>query len=222
MPVMALVSHSQKERAMPNPIVADLSHYSWNGTTLPDFSAAAASGVFGIIYKASQGATVRDSTYAQSRALAEKAGLLWGAYHFGTNAAAKAQADNFLLAADPAENTLVCLDFEKNGTASITLPIAMDFLHEVEKRLGRKPKLYTGSYMYDLFGQKPCADLAPYSLWWARYAETPQVHPTWADYWLWQYTDGHNGPAPHSVAGLGSCDLDHFDGTQQDLIVSWT
>lgn len=206
---------------MPKPIVADLSHYNWSGATPPDFAAAAAAGTLGVIYKASQGATVRDATYAQSRKPAEKAGLLWGAYHFGTNAGGKAQANNFLLAADPAENTLVCLDFERSGTAPITLSIAMDFLHEIEKRLGRKPKLYTGSYMYDLFGKNPCADLTPYSLWWARYGEAPQVHPTWSKYWLWQYTDGHNGPTPHSVPGFGYCDCDHFDGTPQDLIVSW-
>ncbi len=206
---------------MPTPIVADLSHYSW-GACEPDFAKAAAAGLAGVIAKASQGVTVRDAFYAKGRKAAEKAGLLWGAYHFGTNASGKAQADNFLLAADPAENTLICLDFERNGQASITVSIALDFLHAVEKRLGRKPKLYTGGYMFDLFGQKPCADLKPYSLWWSRYAEAANVHPTWAKYWLWQYTDGHNGPAPHDFPGLGACDLNHFDGPRQDLIVSWT
>ena len=205
---------------MPNPIVADLSHYSW-GNGPPDFAKAQASGTLGVIYKASEGLTWTDPTYAQSRALAEKAGLLWGAYHFGTNADGKAQADAFLKAADPAESTMIALDFEKNPTP-MTLSIALDFLHEVEQRLGRKPKLYTGSYMFDLFGHTPCPQLAPYGVWWAQYAAEAQVHPTWKAYWLWQYSDGHNGPAPNSVPGFGACDCDHFDGDAMALVASWT
>ena len=205
---------------MPKPMVADLSHYSWAGAA-PDFAKAKAAGIMGIIYKASEGGDWTDPTYAKSRGLAEKAGLLWGAYHFGTGASGKAQADAFLKAANPAENTLVALDFEKSA-AAMTLPIALDFLHEVETRLGRKPKLYTGGYMSVLFGNKPCADLKPYGLWWSRYSETAAVHPTWSNSWLWQYTDGHHGPETHAVAGLGACDLSHFDGQPQDLIVSWT
>ena len=205
---------------MPKPIVADLSDYSW-GNGAPDFAKAQAAGTLGVIYKATEGLAYADPTYAQSRTLAEKAGLLWGAYHFGTNADGKAQADAFLKAANPAENTLIALDFEKNATP-MTLNIALDFLHEVEARLGRKPKLYTGSYMFDLFGHTPCPQLAPYSLWWAQYAPAAQVHPTWKSYWLWQYSDGHNGPAPNSVPGFGPCDCDHFDGDAMALVASWT
>lgn len=206
----------------PRAAVADLSHYSWDKNPKLDFGAARAAGLNGVIYKASEGATVTDATYAKSRALAEKAGLLWGAYHFGTKADAKTQANAFLKAAQPSENTLIALDFERSGNNSMTKQGALDFLHEVEKRLGRKPKLYTGSYMYDLFGKTPQKDFAPYALWWARYADAPEVHPTWSHYWLWQYTDGQSGPKPRNVSGLGFCDLSTFDGTPEDLIVSWT
>ena len=206
---------------MPKPIVADLSHYSW-AATAPDFAKARAAGTVGVIYKATEGATVVDDTYAKSRVLAEKAGLLWGAYHFGTGADGKTQATSFLKAANPSENMLIALDFENGGKNSMTAKIALDFLHEVEKRLGRKPKLYTGGYMYDLFGKAPQKDFAPYALWWSRYADVPEIHPTWSHYWLWQYTDGHNGPKPHDVPGFGFCDCSTFDGTTQDLIVSWS
>ena len=107
---------------MPKPIVADLSHYSWS-RGVPDFAKAQASGTMGVIYKASEGLGWTDPTYTQSRTLAQKAGLLWGAYHFGTNADGKAQADAFLKAADPAENTMIALDFEKNATP-MTLSIS--------------------------------------------------------------------------------------------------
>ena len=204
----------------PKAVVADLSHYSW-GATSPDFVKARAGGLQGVIYKASEGATVTDATYAKTRTQAEAAGLLWGAYHFGTNADPKAQSDAFLKAANPAENTLIALDFEDCGANRMSAKGALDFLHEVEKRLGRKPKLYTGGYMYQLFGKTPQPDFAPYALWWSRYADAPEVHPTWAKYWLWQYTDGHSGPKPHDVSGFGFCDISTFDGAPQDLIVSW-
>ena len=73
-----------------------------------------------------------------------------------------------------------------------------------------------------LTGKTPAKDFKPYSLWWSRYADAPDVHPTWSKYWLWQYTDDHNGPKPHDVPGLGFCDCSTFDGDAFSLITSWT
>ena len=141
---------------MLQPIVADLSHHKWDHGIVPDFKAAKTSGTIGVIYKASEGSTYQDPTYDKSRILAKNAGMLWGAYHFGTAANVKGQVENFLKSAKPDEQTLICLDFELNESSrknTITKEIAVEFLHEVTKRLGRKPKLYTGPFMYDLFGK---------------------------------------------------------------------
>ena len=205
-------------------LVADLSHHNWDNGMNPDFAAAKAAGLAGIIAKASQGSAYRDPRYAQTRALAADAGLLWGAYHFCTAARAKDQLSNFIAAAHPDEATMVCLDFERNEQdpgSSIGLETALEFLDRLAQRIGRQPRLYTGPYMYDLFGDTPQPALSPYQVWWAGYASAAELHPTWREYWLWQYTDGHSGPKPHQFAGIGYCDLNRFEGTYADLASGW-
>lgn len=206
------------------PIIADLSHHNWDKGLPIDFGAAAASGTVGIIFKASQGGGYSDPTYGKSRRLARDAGLLWGAYHFGTDAAVDRQVENFLRSADPDDETLLVLDFERNEpdpTATITLEIATEFLHALEGRTGRRPTVYTGPFMYDQFGRNTVAELATYRVWWARYSENTDLHPTWQSYFLWQYSDGHSGPKPHKIDGLGFCDCNHFDGTAENLASRW-
>ncbi len=38
---------------------------------------------------------------------------------------------------------------------------------------------------------------------------------------MWQYTDGNVGPQPHSIAGIGNCDRDQFNGTVEELKQLW-
>jgi len=73
-------------------VVIDLSHHQ----ETVDFSKIAASGIVGVIHKAMQGGTFKDSKYAERRRPALDAGLLWGAYHFGDASDPVAQADAFL------------------------------------------------------------------------------------------------------------------------------
>lgn len=84
----------------------------YQGDTVSDFDKAARAGVWGIIHKASTGATGWDRKYAERRQKAVAAGLLWGAYHWGTGIDVKRQVDNFLKRAAPDSNTLVALDYE--------------------------------------------------------------------------------------------------------------
>src|SRR5262245_22375804 len=90
--------------------VIDLSHH--NGTV--DLQAAAASGIAGVIHKATQDQTYVDPAFTANRALAQRAGLLWGAYHFGTGADGVVQADWFLQTVQPDAATLLVLDLEAN------------------------------------------------------------------------------------------------------------
>src|ERR1043166_5363770 len=92
--------------------VVDLAHYD----RVTSFAKAAAAGIWGVIHKATTGATGKDDEqYATNRPKALAAGLLWGAYHWGTNANVPAQVDHFLKVADPDEHTLVALDFEQDA-----------------------------------------------------------------------------------------------------------
>jgi GH25 family lysozyme M1 (1,4-beta-N-acetylmuramidase) len=126
---------------MINLVVVDLYH----GDRVESFAAAAASGIRGIIHKASQGADEVDPLYAERRSAALAAGLRWGAYHFGTGAEVDAQVANFLAAAQPDAGTLVALDYEPNGPDTMTLLQARAFLVGIAARLGRRPVLYSGS-----------------------------------------------------------------------------
>ena len=46
----------------------------------------------------------------------------------------------------------------------------------------------------------------------------PVNWPTWT---MWQYTDGAVGPDPHQVAGIGHCDRDKFNGSEDQLRTLW-
>ncbi|PYS86040.1 MAG: glycoside hydrolase, partial [Acidobacteria bacterium] len=68
-------------------VVVDISHHNGN----VDLGKAQAAGIVGVIHKATQGTSMTDNMYDQNRQQAVAAGLLWGAYHFGTKADGAAQ-----------------------------------------------------------------------------------------------------------------------------------
>jgi lysozyme len=206
---------------MPNNKVIDISHHNQGNL---NFAAAKAAGVLGVISKATQGSGYRDPTYNERKAAALDAGMLWGAYHFGTAADVDAQVSNFLGKVHPDANTLCALDFEKNEatpTNSLTVAKARQFVQKLDQALGRPIVIYGGRFMKDLLGGQNDAVLGQHRLWYAQYGDAPQIPPTWSQFWLWQFTDGHHGPLPHNVAGIGACDVDHFAGSDEQLREQW-
>jgi GH25 family lysozyme M1 (1,4-beta-N-acetylmuramidase) len=202
--------------------VVDLYH----GDRVSSFAQAAAAGVWGIIHKATTGATGKDSKYKSRRPRVKNAGLLWGAYHWGTNADVQGQIDNFLRVAAPDEDTLVALDFEDTPGNQMTLDQARDWLGGVADRLGRKPILYSGHLIKDLLGTAVDPFFGGHRLWLAQYGSQAVVQPSWSTWWLWQYTDSITGPEPNTVPGIpgdssGNLDCNTFEGTQQDLETEW-
>ena len=202
--------------------VVDLYHHD----RVSSFAKAAAAGVWGVIHKATTGATGRDSKYKARRPRALAAGLLWGAYHWGTAADVERQIDNFLRVADPDERTLVALDFEDTPGNQMTLAQARDFLGGVADRLGRKPVLYSGHLIKGDLGSVVDPFFGAHRLWLAHYSETPTVQASWSTYWLWQYTDSTAGLAPNTVPGIpgdakGNLDCNTYDRTKNDLRSEW-
>jgi lysozyme len=199
-------------------VVADISHH--NGRI--DFDLARRDGIVGVIQKATQGLGYMDPTYIDNRTRAKAAGLLWGAYHFGTGSDGVEQAIHFLEAADPVAEDLVVLDFEANAQGpSMTLAEAHAFVTHVQASLGRWPGLYSGHYVKGLLGSQADPILAKCWFWLSQYGPTPVVPPTWPTWTLWQYTDGGLGPEPHAVNGLGRCDRDMFNGDIAGLQRLW-
>jgi lysozyme len=200
-------------------VVVDISHHNGN----IDLTKAKAAGIVGVIHKATQGTSMVDNRYLSNREKAEAAGLLWGAYHFGTKDDGAAQADFFLSKANADNQTLLVLDFEPNGNSTMTLNQAKAFVSRINEVTGRFPGLYSGNLIKEQLGGKPADPvLSQCFLWIAQYGPAPTKIPaTWPTWTFWQYTDGNVGPQPHSVDGIGNCDRDQFNGSIENLQKLW-
>lgn len=204
-----------------NPIglnaVIDISHH--NGLKL-DFVKAKQSGVVAVFHKATEGLRYRDPMYATNKIKALDAGLLWGAYHFGTNERGMEQADFFLTAVQPDKKTLLVLDYEPNASIQSTMQLAdaREFVETVTSPSSqRAPGLYSGHLIKNQLLGKPRDEvLADCFLWVAQYGpKVTNVPATWSTWSFWQYTD-------HGlVDGIGYCDRDTFNGDLFQLRKLW-
>ncbi len=204
------------------PRVVDL----YQGDRVTSFKQAAESGIWGIIHKATTGKTGQDSLYAARRDQAEKAGLLWGAYHWGTNAPVADQVENFLHEAQPDANTLVALDYEKDKGHQMSLAQAREFLERLSDKLGRKPVLYSGNLIKEQLDDKIDTFFGSHRLWLAEYGRRAKVQGSWNTYWLWQYAGSREDPKINQVAGLpgdakGNLDCNRFDRDRAALRSEW-
>ncbi|SRR5258708_6065078 len=205
---------------MPNGVnvIVDVSHYNAN----VDFSALKGAGIVGVIHKATQGITGVDPTYNGHRTSALQAGLLWGAYHFGTDGDGVQQAISFLNAVGDVSRTLIALDFESNPTGpSMSLEEARAFVTHVASVTGRYPGFYSGHDIKQLLGTSADTVLANCWFWLAQHGPTAVVPPNWDSWTLWQYTDGALGPEPTEVPGVGRFDRSIFNGTVDKLRAFW-
>ena len=200
-------------------VVADISHFNSN----IDFVKVAASGMLGLIHKASQGITGTDPLYAHRKPLALQTGLLWGAYHFGTNESGATQATHFLNTVQPGPADLLVLAFEANGNDSMGLQQAEEFVQHVQQHTGRYPGLYSTNSFLLQNGAQHSSILQRCWLWIAEYAAIAEpIHPAqWRTWTMWQHTDGKAGRPPFAVDGIGPCDRDLFNGTADGLRRLW-
>ena len=200
-------------------ILFDVSHH--NGPSL-DFAQAHAAGFVGVFHKASQGVGGADPMYGKNRVKATAAGLMWGAYHFGTGGDGSAQADHFLDAVGDRTGALLVLDLEPNPQgATMKLDEARDFVSHVHDKTGIWPGLYSGSYLHEQLGDKKDPVLGNCWLWLARYGYAPVVPANWPTWTMWQWTDGAAGKNPQPVPGIGHCDRNRFNGTIDQLKKLW-
>ncbi len=122
--------------------------------------------------------------------------IIRGAYHFFRPAASvKAQVDQFVSTISSIEvgDLPPALDLEEARTSAgqdewkafpikQRLPLALEWLEEVEEKLGRRPLIYTRSgFVKSCFGNP--GGLTEYLLWIAHYIPAPQptVPTGWAD-----------------------------------------
>lgn len=199
-------------------VIIDLSHH--NGPV--DLQKAASDGIAGVIHKATQGLTYVDPMFATNRQKAATAGLLFGAYHFGTGADGAAQADFFLKTVQPSDSDLLVLDFEENTAgATMTLDQARAFIMRVQSVTNRWPGLYGGNYLKQTLAHGDDPVLTNCWLWLSQYGPNAVCPAAWNSWTLWQYTDGSVGPDPQPVNGVGVCDRNTFNGTLAELKTFW-
>ncbi len=220
--------------------VIDISH----NVQVSDFRAVRRAGQLAVIHKATEGGDWIDPSYAPRRAEAEAAGLLWGAYHFGTRQySGIRQATTFLKAAQPGPKTLLALDFEPNDynpNNTMSLRQAEEFVRTIHQETGRYPVVYThaswanggrsgkrGIHLMEPIN--PTSILARCELWLADPRESPEVPYAWGDkgWRLWQYVanesaaDTAYGAAPRAIPGVTHCDRNLFAGDVNELHRFW-
>jgi len=188
---------------MPTPSVIDIYH----GDTVTSFAAVKASGIIGVIHKATQGGAVVDHTYATRRKQALAAGLLWGAYHFfDMSASPEHHADFFLSVAAPDAQTLVAMDWENVASFEPSAALARAFLEEIIAKIGRKAVIYSGNVAKEQISGNDTF-FGSHKLWLCQYASSWKVQESWTYPWLWQDNGDSYGPGPHTIPGIaGLCD----------------
>lgn len=202
-----------------NPLVVDLSH--WDPAS--DYNEVKNDGFFGVIFKATQGQSYTDDQYVSQQHAAKAAGLKWGAYHFGDGSNVDGQVRNFMRFASPDPDELFCLDWEDNGGDTMSLEQAQEWITEVETQLGRPGQcvIYSGNTAKDALGNTVNEFFGSRRLWLAQYSSAPTWQRSWSTWWLWQFTDGQSGPTPHSIDGVGPCDINSYAGSPEQLIAEW-
>ncbi len=204
------------------PVVVDLYH----GDGVTSFQKARDASLLGVIHKATTGESGKDNAYRSRWKLATDVGLLWGAYHWGTHNPVEEQVKHFLDWAEPDEKTLVALDYESTAGNQMTIAQARDFLTLLGEALKRRPVIYGGSLLKEGLGNQKDKFFGAHRLWLAQYGNHPRVQASWDRFWLWQYTDGADGPDPKTVPGIpgdskGRLDCDHYVGTAAQLAEEW-
>lgn len=171
-----------------------------------------------MIHKATEGIKYSDPFYNTRQMKAEKKGLLWGAYHFGTNASGVLQANNFLNKIGNTSKTLLVLNIEPYKKKIMSQQQVEDFIRTVQNKTGKLVMIYGSYYILNkynvlFFKNNP--------LWIAHYNKTVKIPSGWNNWVLWQYTDGKRGLKPHTVTGVGVCDRDKFNGSVDELHQFW-
>jgi lysozyme len=223
--------------------VVNLSHYDG---MRPDFLRMKEEGVVAVIHEATYPRFDRDTQYPMRQQAATRAGLLWGAYHFGDGTDPVRQADHFLRVVELSwSNTkleprpggiLLVLDFEKNGHypgGTMRVDQAVAFVQRIRQRTGKYPGLYgSESRLRAILNSSKVSSserriLSNCWLWIANYHWEPRTPNPWSRWHLWQYTgDGKcdlrpRSAYPKSVANIPKAERNIFRGSVDAVRTFW-
>ena len=221
--------------------ILSLSHYD---ECSMDFSGLHRGGLEGIIHEATYPSEY-DAKYAYRQSEAMKAGVLWGAYHFGNGTDGRRQADHYLdfVAEKWAQShsrtepsgVLLVLDAERNTHypgGNMNVEQAVRFIERVHDRTGLYPGLYSNeNWLRDVFANSTIDASSRQALrkcwvWIANYHAQPSCPSLWPGWELWQYTgDGVCGlprsSYPTSFLNLRRVERTIFSGDRSSLRRFW-
>lgn len=193
----------------------DISH--WNPVV--NLSEVKKAGYQFCFIKCTEGTGYLDPTYKTRKEQVRKAGMLFGAYHFGRGTDAKKEAEWFLKNVGELQpGEIVVLDYELYILKD-PAKWCLEWLKHVESKLGFKPLLYTYHGLIISFNWKVVAD-GNYGLWAARYSVNdgqyhPEEPPTTGP---WPFVAIHQYTSRGRVPGLvGNIDLNHTNMSMEQL-----
>ena len=166
---------------------------------------------FGFI-KATQGTSYVDPDHAANVKGARAARIRVGHYHFADGLDAAAEAEYFLVHADPQPGDLLALDFESSGVLGVKYPVwwAAAWLETVQARTGNHPIVYMNTYVLGRFNWEPLVQRG-YHLWLACPSAPSAPSAPWPSAAFRQV-------GTTTVAGIsGRVDSDEFDGDAAQL-----
>lgn len=192
------------------PICIDISHWQ----DFPDFEQVAASGVRGMIHKATEGTTYQDPNRKENCANAAEAGLLISTYYWIKPGDGRDQTNFYLDTIQPVIGERVCIDYEEAGCSLITLEDAVSTLLDAKKEL--KITVYSGHLLKEQLNGRNDFLAEETDLWLAQYTTgTPSWPDETYDQWmLHQYSE--SGVVP----GIDDTyvDLNNFNGDEKEFI----
>lgn len=163
-----------------------------------------------IFFKATEGASIKDSKYEENYYEARNYGIIVGSYHFFSyRSSGVEQANNFLKVAKYKSGDLpLVIDAEysrKMPSKKVVTKELTDFMKIITRKTGKKPIVYCD---YDFYIQYLKGNLKnKHYLWICDYRQQPEC-----DWTFWQTTD------KFEIQGVkGRVDLNIFNGTRADL-----
>jgi lysozyme len=187
----------------------------------PDWQRVKRAGFLFAACKATEGLTYNDPTFARNWAGIKNAGLVRIAYHFAHADRGRspiAEARHFLDVVRDRGGTadgIPALDIEAGNLSGQNFRAWVNaWCAEIQKHW-RAGLIYTGGWFWNPHGGgNPPKD---WKLWVSGYTSSPPRVDGFGSWSFWQFTDGRYGPQPHSVPGIGQCDISVFNGSPAAL-----
>lgn len=164
-----------------------------------------------VIIKATEGASFNDPDYETNIKNAREMGFVCGSYHFYNPKTSPAKQAAFFV-----ENISLVrgdlapvVDIEVAGVNGAQLKSDLiQFLYEIENKLGITPIIYTSAKFKDRYLSDPAFEHFP--LWVAHYyVDKPDTRSDWC---MWQFTDKARIPGI-----MNATDMNVFSGTADDF-----